>query len=247
MADKEWSERDERYDEYVQIVFKVKEVLDARIPPIAPKTEPIRPEPIRHVELPKLLPKLLQTFDGDVLKWTGFWESFNNAVHSRRDLPDEEKFNYLRAHLRGEAERMVEGLSLTSASYAEAIDILKKEYGQTHIIIQARLLKLFKLQEGRHTTEIASLNSIYTEVNVHLRELRALGHPVESLGAFIVTLMLKRMPMELQTIWTRDNKRSPTDYEAIMSFVQNELIASDWRERLHAEEKNKPEPKQTTN
>ena len=54
-----------------------------------------------------------------------------------------------------------------------------------------------KLQEGRHTTEIASSKNLYTEVNVHVRELKTLSHPVDSLGAFIVTFMLKRMPRGL--------------------------------------------------
>jgi hypothetical protein len=84
----------------------------------------------------------LRSFDGDILKWASFWDSFNNAVHSRTDLHDEEKFNYLRRYLSGSALKSTEGLSLTSAAYRKAIDILNQEYDQKEIVVQTRLLRL---------------------------------------------------------------------------------------------------------
>ena len=45
-----------------------------------------------RVRLPKLQ---LCSFSGDITKWTGFWESFESAVHTNAELSDTEKFNYL--------------------------------------------------------------------------------------------------------------------------------------------------------
>jgi len=173
----------------------------------------------RHVELPKLV---LQPFDGDILKWQSWWESYENAVHNQK-LPDVDKFNYLKMYLKGEAEKAVGGLSLTAASYAQAIQILKEEYGNTKIIIEARLMQLYKLHDGPKHRDIQGLKQLYTELNMHIRELTALGHPIDSLGSFIVTLLLQRMPADMQQIWWQGEERGPTDHKEIMEFVQKQI------------------------
>jgi Protein of unknown function (DUF1759) len=230
-ANKEWKDRENYQDEYCRITVAVDKLIVACNPPPQPPPPPPPPPPPRRARLPKLQ---LQPFDGDVLKWISFWESFQNAVHDCQDLADEEKFNHLRLNLRGGAERSIEGLSLTAASYTKAIDILKKEYGQKDTIVQTRLLHLYRLQDGRRATDTASLRRIYADVNVHVRELEALGHPIASLSSFLVTLLQQKLPDDLQIIWMRDRTRNVTDHEALLEFIRNELVVRDQRERLNA-------------
>ena len=66
----------------------------------------------RHVGLPKFV---LQPFDGDILKWQSWWESYESVVHNQK-IPDVDKFNYLKMYLRGEAEKAMGGLSLMRPS-----------------------------------------------------------------------------------------------------------------------------------
>ena len=56
------------------------------------------------------LPKLtLPIFEGNLLTWQTFWDSFESAVHLNNVLTDVQKLNYLRAHLGGEASRAIAG------------------------------------------------------------------------------------------------------------------------------------------
>ena len=48
------------------------------------------------MRLPKLVLKL---FDGDITKWTSFWDSYKSAIHSDQDLSNVDKFTYLRGLL----------------------------------------------------------------------------------------------------------------------------------------------------
>ena len=60
------------------------------------------------------LPKLeIAVFSGDKLKWTEFWDAFENAAHNNPRLSNIEKFNYLRSKLNGEAKRAIQGLTLS--------------------------------------------------------------------------------------------------------------------------------------
>ena len=71
------------------------------------------------------LPKLsLSHFSGNVTKWTTFWDSFESTVHNNDDLTDIDKFNYLRSLLDRTAYEAISGLTLSSANYREAIDVL---------------------------------------------------------------------------------------------------------------------------
>ena len=45
-----------------------------------------------RVKLSKLVPK---KFNGDLTKWSTFWDSFESSIHHHPDLSDIDKFNYL--------------------------------------------------------------------------------------------------------------------------------------------------------
>lgn len=67
-----------------------------------------------HVKLPKLSPK---KFNGDLTKWTTFWDTFESAVHKNPALTNIDKFSYLISLLESTAADAIAGLTLTSANY----------------------------------------------------------------------------------------------------------------------------------
>ena len=78
------------------------------------------------VKLPKLV---LNRFNGDLTKWSTFWDSSESSVHNNPSLSGVDKFNYLHTLLEGTASEAISGLKLTSANYEEAIAVLKKRFG----------------------------------------------------------------------------------------------------------------------
>ena len=75
------------------------------------------------VKLPKIS---LPHFKGNPIYWTAFWDSYESAVHLNSALSAVDKFNYLRSLLEKSAYEAIAGLTLSSANYGEAIEILKK-------------------------------------------------------------------------------------------------------------------------
>jgi len=68
------------------------------------------------------LPKLtLPKFNGELTKWTTFWDSFKSAVDENSQLTTIDKFNYLYSLLEGSAFRCVKGLTLCVDNYAKAV------------------------------------------------------------------------------------------------------------------------------
>ena len=56
------------------------------------------------------LPKLdLPRFNGDIMSWTTFWDSFNTTIHTNPSLTNIQKFSYLRSQLSHSAEQCIAG------------------------------------------------------------------------------------------------------------------------------------------
>lgn len=79
-----------------------------------------------RVKLPKIS---LPHFRGNLMRWPAFWDLFNSAIHSNERLSEIDKFNYLRLLLEGTAYDAIAGLALSAANYGEAVEILRKRFG----------------------------------------------------------------------------------------------------------------------
>jgi hypothetical protein len=75
------------------------------------------------------LPKLsLRNFNGNFSEWNSFIQFFNNAVHSRADVAQIEKFQYLLRCLSGEPLNLVKALTLSEENYPIAYKALVDRY-----------------------------------------------------------------------------------------------------------------------
>ena len=74
-----------------------------------------------HLPLPKLE---LKKFDGDVLKWKEFWDTYESTIHTNASLQNVDKFKYLKCHLTGQASDLVAGIDITNVNYDIAITLL---------------------------------------------------------------------------------------------------------------------------
>ena len=76
------------------------------------------------------LPELnLHPFDGNYINWLTFSDTFKESIHDSTELSDVVKFTYLVSLLQGSAKEAIAGLSLTSANYKDAVNILNKRFG----------------------------------------------------------------------------------------------------------------------
>lgn len=103
-------------------------------------------------------------------------------VNVRQDLDPVTKFSHLLNCLEGEAVQLVKEFPLTAASYAEAVELLKAEYGKHDIIVRSHINALYKMQNRKVTSEPSSLKGFFVDINTHVRSLRSLGKGLNELG-----------------------------------------------------------------
>lgn len=86
-----------------------------------------------------------QHFNGDLTKWTTFWYSYESAIHNNCDLRDVERFSYLWSLMERSTRDAIAGLTISSANYHEAVDLLGKWFGNKQQIISKHMELLLKV------------------------------------------------------------------------------------------------------
>lgn len=92
-------------------------------------------KPVNTSCTPKIkLPKSdLRKFSGVVLDWPEFWDIFRVAVHENPEVPQVQKFVYLKSLLTGEAPAYVANIKTEEANYEVAMHRLQSRYGRVEV------------------------------------------------------------------------------------------------------------------
>ena len=72
----------------------------------------------------------MKKFNGDLTKWTTFWDSFSSSIDNNPAFSGIDKFNYLISLLELTVAEAIAGLTPTNANYIiheEAVAALKEE------------------------------------------------------------------------------------------------------------------------
>ena len=175
-----------------------------------------------RVKLPKLVPK---TFNGDLTKWEAFWSTFESSIHLNPSLSAVDKFTYLNSLLEGSAMRAIAGLQLSTSNYTEAIDILKKRFGNKQLIIARHMDTLVELASVPSATNTKALRCFYDHVEFQVRSLKSLSVPLSSYGHLLSSLFMNKLPEDLKLIVSREIGDAEWTVDQLMTIVENEISA----------------------
>ena len=181
-----------------------------------------------HIKLPKLS---LKKFNGELTKWTTFWDTFESAVHNNPVLSNVDKFNYLTSLLESTASEAIAGLTLTSANYDEAVATLKRRFGNKQSIINRHMDILLRLESVTSIHNLKGLRQLFDAVESNVRGLRALGVAASSYGGLLSRILISRLPSELRLILSRELREDEWNLESVREIFQREIEA---RERSAA-------------
>ena len=102
------------------------------------------------------------------------------------------KFNYLFSLLEGNAAHLIKGLTLISANYDTAIEILLQErFGKTQQIIAAHIPACPQSRTGQ-------LRFVFDKISVHVRGLASLGIAAEQYGSLSIPVIMTKLPSEIR-------------------------------------------------
>lgn len=99
-------------------------------------------------------------------------------VHRNTSLDTITKFHYLQSALTGKAKEYINSFEVTEDNYLMVIELLKKRYHNSRLIINHHVQQLFNLPEV--TKDLAgSLRTLSDNLQKHTRILKQLKEPVD--------------------------------------------------------------------
>jgi hypothetical protein len=170
------------------------------------------------------LPKLsLPRFNGNIIEWCTFWDSFNAAVHQNPTFSPVQKFNYLRSLVEGSAHLTIEGLSLCDFNYDKAISLLHERYGDFHKIINAHMKALLEVERPVSNNDAVSLRRFYDSIESHVRSLDALGQATDTYGDLLTPNILEKIPTEIGRNLTRTHGNCVWKFDDLRKAILTEV------------------------
>ena len=201
--------------------------------PVSPVSVPT------SLTLPRL-PKLeLPKFSGKVTEWSSFWDLYNTAVHSNTSVSKVNKFNYLFSLLKGNAARSIKELTLTSANYDAAIEILQERFGKTQQIIAAHMDQILQIpacSEGR----TGQLRFIFDKISVHVRGLASLGIAADQYGSLLIPVIMSNLPSEIRLLVARKATYNVWKIDDLLKTIKSEVEAREMSEMARSNVSEKP-------
>lgn len=183
-----------------------------------------------NLKLPRIeLPK----FHGDVLKFQNFRDQFEAAVHDNDDLPNVQKFTYLRSVLTGNAMQSIEGFEVTGANYQPAVECLKHRYGRKRVVISSLVKSVIKM-DAKSVVTASSLRDLYDTLKNRTRALEALGENPVSHGCILLPMFETKLPSELLEKWElelADTPEEEIDLELFFKFLNRQVVSKEAGER----------------
>ncbi|XP_055613269.1 uncharacterized protein LOC129759772 [Uranotaenia lowii] len=141
--DKERKEFSDRfYHAKSFLIEKAKERQDSAEVNLTIRSEPGHMANVDHVRLPQIK---LQSFDGNIDEWLGFRDLYLSLIHWKQELPEVEKFHYLKGCLQGEPKALIDPLQITKTNYTVAWEMLLKRYNNSKQLKKRQVQALFKL------------------------------------------------------------------------------------------------------
>ena len=188
------------------------------------KNSDSKPESFKNkfVNLPTLTVEKLK---GDYTKFNTFMDSFVAAIDSCEDLKDIEKFNYLHSCLEGEAFRTIQGIKLIDKNYPEALEVLRKRYGNKQRIISAHMNELLNMKKVERDSDLQGLRRLYEDIESHVRSSRSLDVDDDNHGSLLTPIIMERLPHQLKLTISRQVGDDTWDLTRLLCFIRDELKA----------------------
>ncbi|XP_077534550.1 uncharacterized protein LOC144146477 [Haemaphysalis longicornis] len=192
-------------------------------------------------------------FSGEPREWQGFWDHFEATIHNHPDLPDIEKFKYLRSYLTGNAKRAVEWIRLNDANYRQAVKILTDRFGRTELLVDDHVDSLLSIAPIQSSTQVALLRDLYEQVQFRTGCLESLGVPASEYAVILNQVLMRSLSEDLALQYrermketTSDANAEPTPREqqvkAIMAFLKVQVESREESRALRSNSESKRSP-----
>ncbi|CAH2227630.1 jg280, partial [Pararge aegeria aegeria] len=175
----------------------------------------------------KSTPKVdIPIFTGNYHQWVSFKDLFKEAIHSNPALSKAQKMQFLKSKVKGEAERLIQHLPISSINYDTCWEILNHRYENKKLIFTSHINILLNIP----TSNYQSLVHIRKMHDVTLETLNAIKNlevDISTWDPIIVHILSQKLDAESYSEYldSLKNSRELPILEDFMSYLESKFTA----------------------
>lgn len=204
---------EEQYTYYENLYEEIKKALNMKLSSSA--------------HLQQSTPKIeIPTFFGNYVQWPTFLDLFQEAIHNNNNLSKSQKMQHLKSKLRGEAEKLIQHLHISSDNYDTAWSIINQRYNNRQLLF-TKQIEVFLNQpniQKQSSFELKRLHDISTET---INAIQNLGVDIATWGPLLVHLIIKKLDFETLRDYQEARKfpRELATFRELMDFLETKFTA----------------------
>lgn len=181
----------------------------------------------------------IPTFGGNYHQWVSFKDLFVESIHNNRSLSNGQKMQFLKSKLKGEAEKLIQHLHISSDNYEISWDILNHRYNNNKLIFNSHLSILMNLPTLQYQSA-AAIKKMHDVTNECLNAIKALGVEISSWDPVLVYIISNKLDADTHNdyIESLKNPRDLPSLQELLEFLESKFTSLESSKR-------KPDPAKT--
>ncbi|XP_065354424.1 uncharacterized protein LOC135948897 [Calliphora vicina] len=176
-----------------------------------------------HSEL-RIPPIQIPDFDGDLCNWLRFRDLFKAMVHSKTNLSNVEKLEYLQTKLKGEASSIIKHLQPSNDNYAIAWNLILENYDRPDLIEKQYFDLLFRQKSLKNAT-YTEFRKFYNNTVEVYNALKVVNASINSWDSILLYHIEDKLDSETIILWRREKKdNEPQTFSQLLRFLKIRLL-----------------------
>jgi hypothetical protein len=175
---------------------------------------------VAHME--KSTPKIdIPTFGGNYNTWVSFKDLFSETIHCNPSMSKAQKMQYLRSKVKGEAEKLIQHLHISTDNYDICWDILNQRYNNERLIFISHMHTLMNIPSMQNQS-VALLKRMHDTTKECLNAIKNLGVDISSWDPILVYLLTQKLDTESYTDYMESvkNPRGLPVLKELLEFLE---------------------------
>ncbi|XP_022816857.1 uncharacterized protein LOC111349839 [Spodoptera litura] len=175
----------------------------------------------------KSTPKIeIPTFNGSYLYWTAFKDLFVETIHSNPSLSNAQRMQFLKSKVKGEAEKLIQHLSISSENYEAAWEILNHRYNNKKLIFSSHVNALLSVPNTQNLSA-TSVKRLHDTTKECLNAIKNLGVNTSSWDPLMVHLLAQKLDPITHNDYSEslDDPRELPKIQDFLNFLEGKFVS----------------------
>lgn len=180
-----------------------------------------------NIHQEKSTPKInIPYFEGDYQQWVSFKDLFIETIHSNNSLSNAQKMQFLKSRARGEAEKLIQHLQISSDNYITAWDILNHRYNNKKLIFSCHLNNILSLPVLREPS-VESIKRMHDTIIESINAIKNLSVEVSTWDPFLVHILSQKLDSQSLNDYLESvsQPRELPNLKEFLDFLEGKFIS----------------------